>query len=56
MLFLRKSIRMSCEKNCIATNNRKSVLLLEENEYVNFQNFERLTKAPFKTYGNLNVF
>ena len=39
-------------KNRPAINHTKSVLLLEENEYVNFQNFERLIIEPFITYGN----
>ena len=39
-------------KNCLAINHTKSVLLLEENEYVGFQNFKRLVKAPFKVHGN----
>ena len=37
-------------KNCPAFNHAKSVLLPEENEYVIFQNFERLTKASFIIY------
>ena len=31
----------------ISINHTKSVLLTEENEHVNFQNFKRLTIAPF---------
>ena len=33
-------------------NHTKSVLLPEENEFMNFQNFKRLTKAPLIMYGN----
>ena len=39
---------MSCTKFYI--NHTKSVLISEENDYVNFQNFKRLTKAPFIIY------
>ena len=39
-------------KNCLAINHVKSVLLPEENEYVNFQNVKRLTKALFIIYGD----
>ena len=39
---------MSCTKFYI--NHTKSVLISEEKEYVNFQNFKRLTKAPFIIY------
>ena len=41
-----------CVKNCLPVDHTKSVLLPEENEYVNFQNFERLTKAPLIIYGD----
>ena len=34
----------------ISINHTKSVLLTEENEHVNFQNFKRLTIAPFIIY------
>ena len=37
-------------KNYLAINHTKSVLLPEKNEYFNFQNFKRLTKAPFISY------
>ena len=33
-------------KNCLAIHHTKSVLLPEENDYVNFQNSKRLAKAP----------
>ena len=36
-------------KHCLAINHTKSVLLLEKNQYVNFQNFKRLATAPFVT-------
>ena len=38
-------------KNCLAINHKKLVLLLIEGQYVNFQNFKRLNKAPFIIYG-----
>ena len=34
----------------ISINHTKSVLLTEENEHVDFQNFKRLTIAPFIIY------
>ena len=44
---------MECNaKNCLAINHRKSVLLTEEGQYVLFQNFKRLGKAPFIIYGD----
>ena len=39
-------------KNGLAIIHTKSVLLAEEGEYVNFQNFKRLAKAPFIIHGN----
>ena len=42
-------------KNCLVINRTKSFLLPEENEYIDFQNFQRLIKAPFKIFGILNV-
>ena len=39
-------------KNCIVIDYTKSVLLPEENEYVDFQNFKRLIKTPFIIYGD----
>ena len=39
-------------KNCIVIHYTKSVLLLEENEHVDFQNFKRLIKAPFIISGD----
>ena len=39
-------------KSCLIISHTKSVLLPEENKYVNFQNFERLTKASFIIYGD----
>ena len=39
-------------KNCLASNHTKSVLLPEETEYVNFQNFKRLAKASVIIYGD----
>ena len=45
--------RVECHvKNCLAINHRKSVLLPEEGEYVNFQKFKRLKNAPFIIYGD----
>ena len=38
----------------ISINHTKSVLLTEENEHVNFQNFKRLTIAPFIIYAIYN--
>ena len=37
-------------KKGLAINHTKSVLLLEENEYINFQSFQRLEKKPFTIY------
>ena len=37
-------------KNCLVLNHSKSVLLPEEITYINFQNLEKLTKAPFINY------
>ena len=37
----------------ISINHPKSVLLTEKNEHVNFQNFRRLTIAPFITVPSL---
>ena len=39
-------------KNCLVINITKSVLLTEENEYVDFQNFQRSIKASFIIFGN----
>ena len=39
-------------RNCLVITHTKSVLIPEENEWVNFWNFERLTKAPLIIYGN----
>ena len=39
-------------KNCLAINHARSVLLPKRGEYVNFQNFKRLTKAPFIIFGD----
>ena len=39
-------------KNCLAISRTKSVLLPEEGQYVNFQNFKRLTKSPFIIHGD----
>ena len=38
--------------NCPAVNHTKSVLLPEEHEYVNSQNFKRFSKAPFIINGD----
>ena len=45
------SLTMSC-KTCLGINHSKSVLLPEKNEFVTFQNFTKLTKAPFVRYGD----
>ena len=37
-------------KNYLAINHTKSILLPEENEYANFQNFKRLTQVSFIIY------
>ena len=42
---------MSCKK-IVAINHTKSLLISEENEYINFQNFKRLTKVPFILCGD----
>ena len=42
---------MSC-KNCLAINHTKLVLLSEEGEYIDFQNFKRLAKTLFIIYGD----
>ena len=48
-----KSKVLDCHvKYCLAINPTKSVLIPQENEYVNFQNFNRSTKAPFIIYGD----
>ena len=41
-------------KNCQAINNTKSILLSEEDAYINFQKliFERLKKGPFIFHGD----
>ena len=39
-------------KNCLVIYHTKSVLLPEENEYVNFQNWKRLIKTPSIIYGD----
>ena len=39
-------------KNCLAGSLTKSILVAEEGRYINFQNFKRLTKAPFIIYGH----
>ena len=39
-------------KKCLAVNHIKSVSLPEEDASINFQNFKRLTKAPFIIYGD----
>ena len=41
---------LECIRNCQAINHTKSILLPEEDAYINFQNFERLKKAPFIIY------
>ena len=40
-------------KSILAINHTKSVLLPEENQYINFQNFKRLAKALFQMYGDV---
>lgn len=35
---------MSC-KNCLAINHMKAVVIPEENEYINFQNFQKINKT-----------
>ena len=45
------SLTMSC-KTCLGINHSKSVLLHEKNEFVTFQTFTELTKAPFVIYGD----
>ena len=37
-------------RNCPAINNTKSVLLSEENTYVNFQNLKKIINAPCMIY------
>ena len=50
--FCTSRVLESDVKNCLAINHTKPVLLPEENVSVNFQNFKRLTKAPFIIYGD----
>ena len=52
MKFLKTKVLEDQVKNCLAINHIKSVSLPEEGQYVNFQNFERLIKPPFITYGD----
>ena len=51
VIYHLKRIRISC-KNFLAINHKKSVLLPEEGEYVNYQNFKRLAKVLFIIYGD----
>ena len=39
-------------KNCLAINHTKSVLTPEEGQYINFQNFKTLIKAPLMILGD----
>ena len=39
-------------KHCLENNLPNLVLLWEKHEYVKFQNFKRLTKAPFIIYAS----
>ena len=39
-------------KNVLVINHTKLVLLSGKDQYIDFQNFKRLRKAPLITYGN----
>ena len=56
MKFLKTKVLEDQVKNCLAINHIKSVSLPEEYQYVNFQNFERLIKPLFITYGDFECF
>ena len=50
IFFLAQKILECHVEYFISINDTKSVLLTEENEHVNFQNFKRLTISPFIIY------
>ena len=43
-------------KNCLEINHSDLVSLSKGNEYVNSQNFKRLSKSPFIIYGDFECF